>query len=117
MSKDPRDALQSWTKELRERHRPSGVGAKDVRLQLGECIHCFSFWDVSDLIDIEPAGGVYVCSSSEAHSQEQQMHFQRLRKWLKHLDMRFVGGSGEEMKAFIPQVTPAARTSWRSYAL
>ncbi len=27
------------------------------------------------------------------------------------------GRSGGEMKAFIPQVTPAARTSWRSYAL
>ncbi len=94
VSKEPKAALRSWGKELRERYGPSGVGAKDVRLQLGECILCFSFWDVNDLIDIEPAGGVYICSSSEAYSQEQQMHFRRLRKWLKHLDMRFVGDPG-----------------------
>jgi ribonuclease J len=89
--KDPKAALQSWEKELRERYGPRAVGAKDVRWQLGECILCFSFWDVNDLIDFEPAGGVYVCSSSEAYSEEQQMDFRRLRRWLKHLDMRFVG--------------------------
>jgi ribonuclease J len=89
--KDPKAALPSWERELRERYDSKVVGAEDVRQQHGECILCFSFWDVNDLIDIEPVGGVYIYSSSEAYSEEQQMDLRRLRNWLKHLDMRFVG--------------------------
>jgi ribonuclease J len=93
--KDPKAALQSWERELRERHGSKVMGAQDVRQQRGECILCFSFWDVNDLIDIEPMGGVYIYSSSEAYSEEQQMDLRRLRNWLKHLDMRFVGDPDE----------------------
>ncbi len=92
---DPKASLQSWEKEMRERYGARVVGAKEVRRQKGECILCFSFWDVNDLIDVEPNGGVYIYSSSEAYSEEQQMDLRRLRNWLAHLDMRFVGDPEE----------------------
>jgi ribonuclease J len=88
---DPKAALQSWEGKLRKIYGSKVVGAEDVRQQQAECILCFSSWDVSDLIDIEPVGGVYIYSSSEAYRQEQQMDLQRLRNWLTHLGMRFVG--------------------------
>lgn len=87
----PKAAVRPWERELRERYASRVVGANDVRQQQGECILCFSFWDVNDLIDIEPEEGVYIYSSSEAYSEEQEMDLRRLRNWLKHLDMRFVG--------------------------
>lgn len=88
---DPKAALRPWERELRERYGSRVLGADDVREQQGECILCFSFWDVNDLIDIEPVDGVYIYSSSEAYSEEQQMDLKRLRNWLRHLDMRFLG--------------------------
>ena len=88
---DPKASLRSWERKLRERYGSRVVGADEVRQQKGECILCFSFWDVNDLIDIEPSGGIYIYSSSEAYSEEQQLDLRRLRNWLSHLDMRFVG--------------------------
>lgn len=117
---DPKAALRPWERELRERYGARVVGADNVRAQQGECILCFSFWDVNDLIDIEPRGGVYIYSSSEAYSEEQQMDLRRLRNWLKHLGMRFVGdpedgdeglhssghASGPDLLEIIRQVKP-----------
>jgi ribonuclease J len=48
-------------------------------------ILCFSFWDVNELIQIEPMpGSVYIYSSSEAYDEEQCADMARLRNWLLH---------------------------------
>jgi ribonuclease J len=88
---DPKASLRSWERTLRDRYGTRVVRADDVRQQKGECILCFSFWDVNDLIDIEPEGGVYIYSSSEAYSEEQRLDLERLRNWLDYLHVRFVG--------------------------
>ncbi len=88
---DPKASLRSWERKLRDRYGPRVVAADEVRQRQGECILCFSFWDVNDLIDVEPRGGVYIYSSSEAYGEEQQLDLRRLRNWLGHLGMRFVG--------------------------
>jgi ribonuclease J len=89
--RDPKIAPRSWETELLDRYSSRVVNAEDVRRQQDECLLCFSFWDVNDLIDIEPKGGTYIYSSSEAYSEEQQLDLHRLRNWLAHLEMRFVG--------------------------
>ncbi|HUW95173.1 MAG TPA: MBL fold metallo-hydrolase RNA specificity domain-containing protein [Anaerolineae bacterium] len=89
--RDPKISLRPWERALLDRYGSRLVGVRDVRAEQGSFILCFSFWDVNDLIDIEPKGGTYIYSSSEAYSEEQQLDLRRLRNWLKHLDMVFVG--------------------------
>jgi ribonuclease J len=89
--RDPKISPGAWERALLEGYGPREVRAGDVRAEQGSFILCLSFWDVNDLIDIEPRGGTYIYSSSEAYSEEQQLDLRRLRNWLKHLDMAFVG--------------------------
>jgi ribonuclease J len=117
---DPKVAPRAWEAELLSRYGPRVAQAEDIRNRQGECILCFSFWDVNDLIDIEPRGGTYIYSSSEAYSEEQQLDLRRLRNWLAHLGMRFVGdpdggdegfhssghASGPDLLEFVRVVSP-----------
>jgi ribonuclease J len=100
--KDPKARLPFWEEKLRQRYSPRTVDGSHVRTNQGECILCFSFWDIKHLIDIEPQEGVYVYSSSEAYSEEQQIDLKRLRNWLDHFGMKFVGdpeGREEDLHA------------------
>jgi len=47
------------------------VQPRDIRHYEGDYIFCLSFWDINELIDIEPSrGGMYIYSSSEAFDEE-----------------------------------------------
>jgi len=89
---------QVWDRELRERHRERLVGPKDVKEDPGSFILAFSFWDLKNLLDIEPERGIYIYSSSEAHGEEQEVDMRRLWEWLKFFRMEVhgfeVGGDG-----------------------
>jgi ribonuclease J len=89
--RDPKLAPRAWESALLQRYVSRVVGAREVRAELESFILCFSFWDVNDLIDIEPKGGIYIYSSSEAYSEEQRLDLVRLRNWLEHLGMTLVG--------------------------
>ena len=53
---------------------------------------CFSFWDVNELIEIDPEpGAVYIYSSSEAFDEEQKFDIVGLRNWLELFQVRPVG--------------------------
>jgi ribonuclease J len=54
-------------------------------------ILCFSFYDLKHLLDIQPQGGSYIYSSSEAFSEEQEFDFRRLWKWLKFFNFNIHG--------------------------
>lgn len=54
---DPKIAPRPWESEVLSRYGSRVAKAEDVRRQQDEYILCFSFWDVNDLIDIEPRGG------------------------------------------------------------
>jgi ribonuclease J len=88
---DLKATLSCWEEQLRQRYGHRTIGPSHVRVNQGELILCFSFWDMKHLIDINPERGVYIYSSSEAHSEEQQIDLMRLRNWLDHFGMRFVG--------------------------
>jgi ribonuclease J len=42
-------------------------------------------------LDLDPAGGVYIYSSSEAHTEEQQLDLERLLRWIERFGMEPVG--------------------------
>jgi len=96
--RDPKARLAFWEERLRQKYSSRTVSGADVRPNQGDCILCFSFWDIKHLIDIEPEGGLYIYSSSEAYTEEQVIDLKRLRNWLDHFGMRFAGDpeGGEE---------------------
>jgi ribonuclease J len=51
----------------------------------------FSFFDLKHLLDIMPDGGIYIYSSSEAFSEEQEIDIRRLKNWLDFFKIEPVG--------------------------
>jgi ribonuclease J len=94
----PMGSEKNWMKELYDRYPSQAVDSEDIRADQGGFILCLSFWDIAALIDIEPNGGTYLYSSSEAYSEEQEIDQQRLVNWLNYFGLRVVGGipGGEE---------------------
>ncbi|MBI2872131.1 MAG: exonuclease [Chloroflexi bacterium] len=81
----------TWERDVRKRHESKLVGAEEVRGALDSLVLCFSYWDLKELVDVDPRGGLYVYSSSEAHSEDQQMDLRRLRNWLGHFGIASAG--------------------------
>jgi ribonuclease J len=65
----------------------SYVFPESIRKSPGDFILSFSFFDLKHLLDIKPIGGLYIYSSSEAHSEEQEFDFVRLGEWLKFFNL------------------------------
>ncbi len=84
-----------WERALLERHLEAApervVAASDVAAAQDEFILCFSYYDIHELIDIQPGGGTYIYSSSEAHNEEMHIDLDRLRAWIRHFGLRFAG--------------------------
>ncbi len=49
-------------------------------------------WDITNLIDLEPASGTYIYSASEAYDEEQRFDHERLNHWLDLFRLTKVGG-------------------------
>jgi ribonuclease J len=109
---------QMWVDRVREWY-PDQVSAADVHAHSGEYICCFSFFDVGELVDIDPTGGRWIYSASEAHNEEQQFELWRLRNWLNRFNLTPVGLtetvspyhasghiSGRELRDLIFQIGP-----------
>jgi ribonuclease J len=68
------------------------INASKISKNQDHFILCFSFWDVNELIEIEPVpGSVYIYSSSEAYDEEQCADMARLRNWLLHFGILPLG--------------------------
>lgn len=108
----------TWVEYVREWY-PDQVAAADVHAHPGDYIVCFSFFDITELVDIDPAGGVWIYSASEPHDEEQQFEFRRLANWLEQFKLTPVGLteeaspyhasghiSGPEMMDLIREIAP-----------
>ncbi|MCS5696956.1 exonuclease [Desulfofundulus thermocisternus] len=88
-----------WEKFLIERYqehcRERVVTAGDVSRNQGDYVLCFSYYDLHELIDIQPGSGSYIYSSSEAFNEEMHMDLDRLRNWIKHFNLQLVGDPGD----------------------
>lgn len=79
------------------------VKASEIQKNQENFILAFSFWDLKHLLDVMPKGGIYIYSTSEAFTEEQEIDIQRLKNWLDFFNIRPVGFeiSGGEIK-FLP---------------
>ncbi|MGB6836255.1 MAG: MBL fold metallo-hydrolase RNA specificity domain-containing protein [Dehalococcoidia bacterium] len=95
--KDLKVEPMEWERRLRgdvdgvPGYRDRFVTGRQVAAAQGEYILCFSFWDVKNLIDIEPKRGKYIYSSSEVYSEDQGIDIGRLRNWLAHFGLEHRG--------------------------
>jgi len=88
----PRSAPGVWERQLVERFDGHTTDAATIRKTPGAHILCQSYWDIANLIDIEPRGGTYIYSASEAYDEEQQFDHLRLSNWLDFFHLKKVGG-------------------------
>jgi len=108
----------NWVNEVRAWY-PNQVVAADVGRHPGDYIACFSFFDITELIDIDPKQGVWIYSSSEPHDEEQIFELERLKHWLARFNLKPVGLtegpspyhssghiSGPELAELIRQIHP-----------
>ncbi len=81
-----------WQRNLYQEYSNKIVLAEDIGSAQDEFILCFSFFDLNELPSIRPvAGCLYVYSSSEPHSEEQEIDFRRLHQWLQHFGIKGIG--------------------------
>jgi ribonuclease J len=88
----PRAGGRGWEKALLDEFASHVIQAPAIRRAPGEYILCLSYWDIATLIDIEPDGGTYIYSSSEAYDEEQRIDHVRLANWLDYFGLTKVGG-------------------------
>ncbi len=88
---DLKSQSKNWEKDIRESYRGKIITPEEIHRHPGDYIICFSFWDLKNLIDINPESGIYIYSSSEAHDEEGKMDFWRLSNWLEHFNITPIG--------------------------
>jgi ribonuclease J len=82
-----------WLSLVRDRYGDAHLTPPEIAAAPGKWILCFSFFDCNDLVDLRAAtpGGLWLYSSSEAHGEEQEFDFKRLRAWIDWAGMHSVG--------------------------
>ncbi|MDI9644267.1 MAG: ribonuclease J [Candidatus Verstraetearchaeota archaeon] len=94
-----------WEEVTLDDWKGKTVGFRELRADPGGHILCFSFYDLKNLLDIRPEGGIYIYSSCEAHSEEEAIDFIRLSRWLRLFDLKIHGfrievSGGKEFPVF-----------------
>jgi ribonuclease J len=89
--KDLKALPGNWEIDIRKQLSGRIVTAPEIHACQGDYILCFSFWDIKNLIDIKPEGGLYIFSTSEAHNEEQELDIWRLYNWIEHFELRARG--------------------------
>lgn len=55
----------------------------DIAKDPDEHMLCFSFWDMTKLLDLDWKGGTYIYSNSEAYDLKQMDNLQKLMNWIE----------------------------------
>lgn len=96
----PKAVRQKWEDALLarfgERSPERLVNASKVKADQGSFILCFSYYDFHALLDIEPKGGTYIYSSSEAYDKKTLIDHQRMRNWIDFFSFRLYGTLGRD---------------------
>jgi len=84
--------LERWEEDIYARYANRSIAPRELKVNGKDYVLCFSFWDINELIEIDPdPGAVYIYSSSEAFDEEQRFDIVRLLNWLKLFEMRPAG--------------------------
>jgi ribonuclease J len=74
-----------WEKQIIEQYPDKVKNAFDVSKKQCKIVLALSFYDLEELVEIQPeAGSCYVVSSSEPFNEEMEIDYERLVNWLKH---------------------------------
>ena len=103
--------LKGWERQLGQEYPDRLVAPKDIAASPRDFILCFSFWDVNELIDISPKGGLYIYSSSEVFDEEGAMDMRRLHNWLRHFEMTPMGLPQEKLDWRVPEAEQGLHAS------
>ena len=96
----PKGMLFTWERALLERFcslcPERVVDAEKVRAEQHGFILCFSYYDFHALLDIDPRGGTYIYSSSEAFDEEMLIDHERVRNWINFFGFKLYGSLGRD---------------------
>lgn len=82
----------TWERRVLERLHARRVEAAEVRAHPEGYVVALSFYELGELVEIDPpAGGIWIHSTSEAFDEEGMVNWQRLKDWLGHFGVRLVG--------------------------
>jgi ribonuclease J len=74
-----------WENQIMEQFPDKVKNAFDVSKQQCKVVLALSFYDLEELVEIQPeAGSCYVLSASEPFNEEMEIDCERLTSWLKH---------------------------------
>lgn len=85
-------AASTWERAVLERLRARRVEAAEVRAHPEGYVIALSFYELAELVEIDPpAGGIWIHSTSEAFDEDGYVNWLRLQQWLEHFGVRVVG--------------------------
>ncbi|MEM2911527.1 MAG: MBL fold metallo-hydrolase [Candidatus Bathyarchaeia archaeon] len=74
-----------WEKQVLEAYPERVVDSEGISKQQCKIIFSISFYDLEQLVEIQPKpGSCYISSSSEPFNEEMEIDFERLVNWLRH---------------------------------
>jgi ribonuclease J len=74
-----------WESQIMEKYPKKIVNVFEVSKQQCKSVLVMSFYDLEELVEIQPeAGSCYVLSASEPFNEEMEIDFERLINWLRH---------------------------------
>jgi ribonuclease J len=93
----PKAQRKKWEDALFDRFDSSKMAAaEDIKKEAGSYILCFSYYDFHAFLDIQPEGGTYIYSSSEAYDEEMLIDHQRIKNWIDYFGFELYGTLGRE---------------------
>ncbi|MGB9713541.1 MAG: MBL fold metallo-hydrolase [Candidatus Bathyarchaeales archaeon] len=76
---------EKWESDIISQYKERVVDVFEISKRQCKAILALSFYDLEELVDIQPkAGGCYVLSSSEPFNEEMAIDYERLVNWLEH---------------------------------
>lgn len=77
-----------WEKQFTEQYKGKVKHASDIAKQQCDVVLGLPFYDLEELVEVQPeAGSCYILSSSEPFNEEMEIDFERLVNWLKHFGL------------------------------
>jgi ribonuclease J len=103
----------AWENILTEHYPDKMVDARHVNAHQDELLLATSFWDMNEMVEVQPEpGSVYILSQSEPFNEEMEIDYNKLINWLEicGLPLYQVHASGhvnpDQLKWAIQEINP-----------
>jgi len=103
----------AWENILTEHYPDKMVDARHVNAHQDELLLAASFWDMNEMVEVQPEpGSVYILSQSEPFNEEMEIDYNKLLNWLEicGLPLYQVHASGhinpDQLKWAIQEINP-----------